>query len=49
MKKSCPNAENAFLNRFTHFPLYPLTEQQVEYMADNVIEAVKEMRKHKRN
>jgi perosamine synthetase len=46
MQKSCPNAENAFLNRFTHFPLYPLTEQQVEYLADNVIEAVKEMRKH---
>lgn len=47
MKKSCPNAETAFLHTFTHLPLYPLTEQQVVYMADNIIEAVTEMRKHK--
>ena len=46
MKKSCPNAETAFLHKFTHLPLYPLTEQQVVYMADNIIEAVMEMRKH---
>ncbi len=45
MRKSCPNAEEAFLHKFTHFPLYPLTERQVEYMADNVIEAVMELRK----
>jgi dTDP-4-amino-4,6-dideoxygalactose transaminase len=45
MQKSCPNAEEAFLHKFTHFPLYPLTEQQLEYMADNIIEAVHEMRK----
>ncbi|MCE5347670.1 MAG: aminotransferase class I/II-fold pyridoxal phosphate-dependent enzyme [Bacteroidales bacterium] len=47
MQKSCPNAENAFLHKFTHLPLYPLTDQQVEYMADNIIEAVMEMRKRK--
>jgi perosamine synthetase len=47
MKKSCPNAENAFLHKFTHLPLYPLTEQQVVFMADNIIEAVIEMRKLK--
>jgi perosamine synthetase len=47
MQKSCPNAEDAFLHKFTHLPLYPLTEQQVNYMADNVIEAVTEMRKGK--
>ena len=45
MQKSCPNAEDAFLHKFTHLPLYPLTEQQVNYMADNIIEAVMEMRK----
>jgi perosamine synthetase len=44
MKNSCPNAEEAFLHKFTHLPLYPLTEQQVEYIADNVIEAVREMK-----
>ncbi len=45
MKKSCPNAEEAFLHKFTHLPLYPLSDEQVEYMADNVIGAVKEMKR----
>ena len=45
IQESCPNAENAFLHKFTHFPLYPLTSEQLKYLADNVIEAVIEMRK----
>ena len=45
MRSSCPNAEKAFLYRFTHLPLYPLTRNQLEYMAENVIDCVKEMRK----
>jgi len=45
MKRTCPNAENVFLSRFTHLPLYPLTSDQLRYMADNVIECVKEMQK----
>lgn len=45
MKKSCPNAEEAFLHKFTHLPLYPLNMEQVKYLADNVIEVVNEMRK----
>jgi len=45
MKNSCPNAERAFLYRFTHLPLYPLTEEQLVYMADNVIECIEEMHK----
>jgi perosamine synthetase len=45
IRRSCPNAEEVFLHRFTHLPLYPLTQQQLEYMADSVIEVVKEMRK----
>lgn len=44
MQKSCPNAEEAFLYKFTHLPLYPLTDDQVEYMADNIIETVREMK-----
>jgi len=43
--KTCPNAEEAFLHKFTHLPLYPLTEEQLEYMADGVIDTVKEMKK----
>jgi len=45
IRKSCPKAEEVFLHRFTHLPLYPLTRQQLEYMADSVIEVVKEMRR----
>ncbi len=45
IKKTCPNAEEAFLHRFTHLPLYPITEEQLKYMADKVIEAVEEMRR----
>ncbi|HPC77420.1 MAG TPA: DegT/DnrJ/EryC1/StrS family aminotransferase, partial [bacterium] len=45
MEKSCPNAEEAFRHRATHLPLYPLTDDQLEYMADAVIETVEEMRK----
>ena len=45
MKSSCPNAEKAFLYRFTHLPLYPLTNDQLAYMADNVIECIKEIQK----
>lgn len=44
MQKTCPNAEEAFLHKFTHLPLYPLTDEQLEYMANNVIEVIKEMR-----
>lgn len=40
---SCPNAEDAFWNRFTHLPLYPLADEQVETMADLVIETAGEM------
>jgi hypothetical protein len=44
MKKSCPNAEMAFLYKFTHLPLYPVTKGQLEYMADNIIECINDMR-----
>ena len=45
IEKTCPNAEEAFQHRFTHLPLYPLTQKQLEYMADAVIESVKEMQR----
>ena len=44
MKKSCPNAERAFLHKFTHLPLYPVTKAQLEYMADNIIDCINDMR-----
>ncbi|HOL68212.1 MAG TPA: DegT/DnrJ/EryC1/StrS family aminotransferase, partial [bacterium] len=45
IEKSCPVAEEAFRHRFTHLPLYPLTREQLEYMADAVIDCVRSMRR----
>lgn len=45
IKKTCPSAEEVFLHRFTHLPLYPIIDEQLKYMADSVIECVEEMSK----
>ncbi|MCX7598076.1 MAG: DegT/DnrJ/EryC1/StrS family aminotransferase [Armatimonadetes bacterium] len=41
---TCPVAEEVFNRRFTHLPLYPLTDEQVETMADLVIQTARELR-----
>ena len=41
--KTCPNCEEVFYKRFTHLPLYGLSDEQIEYMADAVLESVAEM------
>lgn len=41
--KSCPVCEEVFYKRFTHLPLYGLSEEQLIYMADAVLESVSEM------
>ncbi len=41
--KGCPNCEEVFYKRFTHLPLYGLSQEQLEYMADAVLESVAEM------
>ncbi len=40
----CQNVEMVFNHQFTHLPLYPLSDGQVEYMADAVIASVEEMK-----
>ena len=45
--KTCPNCEEVFYKRFTHLPLYGLSQEQLEYMADTVLESVKEMQEGK--
>ncbi len=45
MAKSCPNAERAFLESFTHLPLYKFSRSQIEYMVSAVIETVREMKR----
>ena len=41
--KTCPNCEEVFYKRFTHLPLYGLSAEQLEYMADAVLSSVAEM------
>ena len=41
--KSCPVCEEVFYHRFTHLPIYGLSEDQLRYMADAVLESVAEM------
>ena len=41
--KSCPVCEEVFARRFTHLPCYGLTQDQLAYMADAVLESVAEM------
>jgi len=43
-RKSCPNTEYVFYQGFTHLPLYPMTREQLEYMAGAVAEAATELR-----
>ena len=41
--KTCPVCEEVFYHRFTHLPLYGLSENQLIYMADAILESVAEM------
>ena len=41
---TCPNTEKMFYHSYTHLPLYPLTEEQLVYQANAVVEAVREMK-----
>jgi len=47
IEASCPVAEEAFNRRFTHLPLYGLSRDQVQLMADMVLDSVAEMQKGK--
>mgnify|MGYP001203534485 CR=1 FL=1 len=44
IEQTCPVAEEAFRHRFTHLPLYELTDDQLKYMADAVIDSVEELK-----
>ena len=41
--KTCPVCEEVFYKRFTHLPVYGLSDEQLKYMADMVLESVEEM------
>lgn len=41
--KACPVCEEVFYKRFTHLPLYGLSDEQLASMADAVLESISEM------
>lgn len=42
---TCPVTEEVFDRRFTHFPIYGLTKEQLDYMADAILESIDEMQR----
>ncbi len=45
IEKSCPVTEEVFNHRFTHLPLYGLSKDQLDYMADSILESLDEMQR----
>jgi dTDP-4-amino-4,6-dideoxygalactose transaminase len=45
--KTCPACEDAFYRRYTHLPVYGLSNEQLDYMADTAMECVAEMQRGK--
>ena len=43
--ETCPVCEEVFNHRFTHFPVYGLTQEQLDYMADAILSSVDEMQR----
>ncbi|MEK6794867.1 MAG: DegT/DnrJ/EryC1/StrS family aminotransferase [Spirochaetota bacterium] len=43
--RTCPRAEDAFLHRFTHLPLYDFAQKDIACMADAVIKSVTAMKR----
>lgn len=41
--ETCPVCEEVFYHRFTHLPIYGLTRDQLDYMADAILESVAEL------
>jgi dTDP-4-amino-4,6-dideoxygalactose transaminase len=41
--KTCPVCEEVFYRRYTHLPVYGLSNEQLDYMADTAMECVAEM------
>jgi len=43
ISETCPVSEEVFDRRFTHLPIYNLTIEQLDYLADSILESVAEM------
>lgn len=45
IQAACPNTEKAFFEEYTHLPLYGLSDEQVDFMIEAVIEAAHKLRR----
>ncbi len=45
IEKTCPVTEEVFNRRFTHLPLYNFSREDLKYLADAVVDSVKEMKR----
>ncbi|MDR1619333.1 MAG: DegT/DnrJ/EryC1/StrS family aminotransferase [Clostridiales bacterium] len=45
--QTCPVCEEVFNRRFTHLPIYGLTQEQVDYMANAILDSVAHMQSGK--
>lgn len=45
--ETCPVCEEVFYKRFTHLPIYNLSKEQLDYLADSILESVSEMQEGK--
>lgn len=45
--KTCPVTEEVFNKRFTHLPIYGLSKEQLDYMADSIFDSIEEMQQGK--
>ncbi|MCL2517214.1 MAG: DegT/DnrJ/EryC1/StrS family aminotransferase [Oscillospiraceae bacterium] len=45
LAETCPVCEEVFDRRFTHLPIYGLSKDQLDYMADAILETVDEMQR----
>ncbi len=41
---TCPNTERMFYTSYTHLPIYNLSQDQIEYQAKAIVEAVRELK-----
>ena len=44
---TCPVTERMFYTSYTHLPIYNLTQEQIEYQAQAIVESVREMKSGK--
>jgi len=45
IRQTCPNAERAFCEEYTHLPVYGLSDERIDYMVNAVLDTAKMLRR----